>query len=138
MGCTMVPFKGLGAVGDFTTVDPIDRNLHHENQQDPRKAAEVAERKKERKYEFLQERYIFLSIRIGTFGTRSPSVKSFATRGCVLKLRDVKPRSSVRFRQRLNIALHRRNVCCVLGTNPCSEKLHEVLNLLHSDGENVN
>lgn len=105
----------------------------------PGHAAETAEAKKKRKYEFLEDSYSFVPAAIETFGPWGPSGKAlFSKIGKELKENTFAPRSYEFSCQRLSIAVQRGNAASGMGTVPHMKGLEEIYYVLRvSDSSDI-
>ena len=130
-GLTLVPWRqGKSLVWDFTCVDTVCPTYVAQTAKVPGAAARLAETKKEKKYDFLKDRYIFVPVAIETLGGYGPEAWKFGeVLGERLRMATNEPRSSMFLKQRISIAIQRGNAAAILGTLPAGGGFAKLFNL---------
>jgi hypothetical protein len=130
-GLTLVPWeRGRSLVYDYTCTDTFAPSYLRSTSIVAGSAAKLAEEKKHRKYDFLNDRYIFKAVAqetTGIFGEEGEQlIRAIGKKIC---LQTGENRSTSFLFQKLSISLQRSNYACVLGTLPVGKGLTELFYL---------
>jgi len=130
-GLTLIPWsRGRSLVWDFTCADTYAPTYVATSAINPGSAAEAAHLKKQRKYDFLQGRFLFVPIAVETSGVwASEGLRLVREIGRRIFTVTGEVRAAQFLTQRMSIAIQRGNVAAVLGTLPPGKGLDEIFSL---------
>ena len=112
-------------------MDTVAATYRGKTSKKPGAAAAEAEKKKTKKYEFLEGQYFFIPLAIETFGPWGEDCKAFVKKlGKFITEVTFERRSCEFLRQRLSVEIQRGNAASVLGTVPSGPTLYEIFSLL--------
>jgi hypothetical protein len=130
-GLTLVPWgNGRSLIWDYTCADTFAPSYVNATATTPGSAASAAEKRKWRKYESLQDRFIFIPIAQETTGIWGNEGLEFLKKvgQRITQVLDDKRATSFLL-QRMSISLQRGNVASILGTLPPGKNLAELFYL---------
>ena len=117
-GLTLIPFEqGRSLIWDGTVTDTLTPSSVSHGSCRASWAATQAETAKLRKYQKLQQAYVFFPLAFETLGGPGPRTKQLLDKvGDLLERSTGDPRSGEFLRQRLSLDIQRGNAASVLGT----------------------
>src|SRR5581483_9627561 len=127
-GMTLIPWeRGRSLVWDFTCRDSFAPSYLSQTSSFPGRAAELAEKDKNKKYSFLTNQFVFVPIAIETSGVWGKlGIKFIKQLGTRIKNVTGQPASTSFLIQRLSISVQRGNVAAIMGTLPGGKSLDEI------------
>ncbi|OXA62157.1 hypothetical protein Fcan01_01115 [Folsomia candida] len=127
-GLTLIPWaRGRPLVWDFTCSDTFAPSYLPQTCVHPGAAAEKAEDAKNKKYEFLQDRLLFVPVAIETIGVWGKEGLSLIKEiGSRITIVTEEKRATAFLLQRMSIAVQRGNVAAILGSLPAGRELEEI------------
>ncbi|XP_035711828.1 uncharacterized protein LOC118437132 [Folsomia candida] len=127
-GLVLIPWaRGRPMVWDFTCSDTFAPSYLPQTRIHPGAAAEKAEDAKNKKCEFLQDRFLFVPVAIETIGVWGKEVLSLIKEiGSRITIVTEEKRATAFLLQRMSIAVQRGNVAAILGSLPAGRELDEI------------
>ena len=128
---TLIPWRqGKSLLWDFTCTDTFAPSYISNTSSQVGFAAELAEKKKQTKYQHLQPSFIFYPVAIETSGVWGQHGLSLI-KSIGQKIASItgEPRSTSYLIQRISISIQRGNAASILGTIPYAGSLEDIFYL---------